>query len=410
MAVVIKLALSGLIILGAFLLGAEVSLSLAGMTLSTHLWRLFALIFVVVIAYWLVCRSASAILRLFTFHPDPKKGLDYLQKAFSGMLVKDQGIVVKTLGKAKKHLGDIPLISWLEGQLSLLNKDYYKARALFYKLSGMEKDTALGAYSLAQMTVRDKSDSDAVEAIKAILKVYPDAKNFASQLVGLYLKNNDPNAALEYIDKLYRANKQEIEAIIYYEKWKQNLVLDNLKKAFKLAPELAPIAIDYAKKLFQNDDKRAAKKVLLKSFEAFPFVETCETYLNLGSPENLEKIERAKNLKNAAPESWIPYYYLAKLCVRENMLQLASDYIENAYNLAQYDFIADEYANIDALLETSKSPDLSKSKSLKSYWICSECGEHSDHWTAVCPNCLNPGSYSYIEESNSKSFDLVVNK
>ena len=40
---------------------------------------------------------------MFGIKPDIHKGLDYLQEAFSSMLVKDHKTVWKALNKAKRH-------------------------------------------------------------------------------------------------------------------------------------------------------------------------------------------------------------------------------------------------------------------------------------------------------------------
>ena len=393
--IVVKLVFVVLLVFFAFFLDIRASVSFAGGYWSLPLWKLLALLLVVVCIYRLCRVLADKLFCLFGLKTDVRKGVDYLQEAFSGMLVKDHKTVLKSLNKAKKHLGEIPFISWLEGQLCLINGDTYKAKSLFFNLSSREKDTVLGAYSLAQLSLQDKSDKESVEAIKAVLKVYPNSQNFINQIISLSIKNGNIDDAFYYLRKLSGGNKRSIEAVIYFEKWKQSSDLSDLKRAHKLAPQISDIAVVYADELLKRDEKRSAEKSLIGSFEQSPSVEIFKKYIALGE----DKIKRGEKLLNAVPQSWVPYYYLAKICVEEEMLALASDYISHAYELAHYSFIADELVKINALQNSSETlMDLSEAKSVKFLWRCEKCGARSGKWVSVCPRCIAVATYSYVEE------------
>ncbi|MBO4405410.1 MAG: hypothetical protein J5821_01635, partial [Alphaproteobacteria bacterium] len=115
--IVVKLVFVVLLVFFAFFLDIRASVSFAGGYWSLPLWKLLALLLVVVCIYRLCRVLADKLFCLFGLKTDVRKGVDYLQEAFSGMLVKDHKTVLKSLNKAKKHLGEIPFISWLEGQL-----------------------------------------------------------------------------------------------------------------------------------------------------------------------------------------------------------------------------------------------------------------------------------------------------
>ncbi len=393
--IVVKLVFVFLLVICAFFFDIRVSISFIGRSWVLPLWELLALIFAIIYLYK-ICRSLwdklSSILGLKV---DVRKGIDYLQEAFSGMLIKDHKVVWTALSKAKKHLGEIPFISWLEGQLCLINGDTYKAKSLFFNLSSQEKDTVLGAYSLAQLSLQNKSDKEAIESIKAVLKVYPDAQNFLSQIVSLSIKSGNIDDAFYYLRKLSDESKQNIEAVVYFEKWRQNSDLSDLKKAHKLAPKIPDIAIAYADELLKNDEKRSARKTLMRNFELSPSIEIFDKYVALDE----DKIRRGEKLLNAAPQSWVPYYCLAKICVEEEMPTLAFEYISRAYELAHYSFIADELAKINALQNNGEAlMDLSEAKPVRFFWRCSKCGDHSVKWRSVCPCCMSVATYSYVEE------------
>lgn len=383
------------LIVGAFFFDIRGSISLMGRCWSLPLWELLLAFFLFSCVYKF-CRYISIkLVSLFGMKPDIRRGVDYLQEAFSGMLIKDHKSVWKALNKAKKHLGEIPFISWLEGQLYLIEGDSYKAKSLFFNLSSKEKSTVLGAYSLAQLSLQDRSDKESIEAIKSILKMYPNSETFLSQIISLSVKNKNIDDALFYLRKLSDKNKENIEAVIYFEKWKQGLDLSDLKRAHKLAPQISDIAVAYADELLKQDEEKSAGKVLLKSFELSPSVEVFQKYISIDE----DKIKRGEKLLQAAPQSWVSHYGLAKICAEEGMFAIAFDYISKAYELAPYSFIADDFVKINALRNEGEILiDLSKSKNVRFFWRCTKCGNCSKKWEPICSRCLSVATYSYAEE------------
>lgn len=226
---ILKTALAVLVIFGAFWADLKVSVLLKDGAVTLSLWRVLAFFLGLFALYQCLGFVLRKILSLFSFIPDPRKGVDYLQQAFSGLLMKDDKIVSKNLEKAKRHLGDIPFISWLEGQKHLINGDTYKARSIFFSLSEKEKNTTLGAYSLAQLAIQDNSNRDSIEAIKSILKVYPNSQKFLLNLISLNIKNKNFDEALDHVEKILHPNRKEISAVIYYEKWKNFSNPEDLK-------------------------------------------------------------------------------------------------------------------------------------------------------------------------------------
>jgi len=393
--VVVKLVFVVALIFCAFVFDIGFSVSLAGESWSLSLWKVLVLVFFLFFVFKLCKILLNKLVALFGMKPDVRKGLDYLQEAFSGMLVKDHNAVWKSLNKAKKHLGEIPFISWLEGQLCLINGDSYKAKSLFFNLSSREKDTVLGAYSLAQLSLQDQTDKESIESIKAILKVYPNSQNFINQIICLSLKNGNVDDAFHYLRKLSDNNKDYIKAAIYFEKWKQSLDESDLKAAYKLAPHIPDVAIKYADELLKQDEPKSAGKVLLNSFEKSPCIEIFDKYVAI----DIDQVKRGEKLLKLAPQSWIPFYGLAKICEKEGMLPMALDYISRAYELAHYSFIADELTRINSLHNNGETLiDLSQSKNVKFFWRCTKCGEYSKKWRTICSRCMSVASYSYVEE------------
>ena len=134
---------------------------------------------------------------------------------------------------------------------------------------------------------------------------------------------------------------------------------------------------------------------MLKSFERLPSIEIFQKYVSVDN----DKIKRGERLLQAAPQSWVPYYGLAKICEKEDMPAIAFDYIYKAYELAHYSFIADDLVRINALRNEGETLiDLSQARKVNFFWRCGKCGDCSKKWKPICSHCLSIATYSYVEE------------
>ncbi len=313
------------------------------------------------------------------------------------MLTKDFTNVSKALKKAKRNLGDIPIISWLEGQFNLMKGNIFNAKAIFFKLSSIEKQTALGAYSLSQININNGNILESLELLKTVINVHPQADIQIKNLIAIFIKTQKFDDALHYIKNIESKKRKQIEGIIYYEKWKITDNNSELKKAYDLLPNIPDIVISYCNKLINSNKIKKAKKILEKSFKLFPSIDVFNKYISLYD----NNLELAEHLLNLVPNSWIPYYGIAKLLKNEATYNQSLHYLIKAYQLNSYDFIAKEIQNLLPLIKKDESNipeiDLSKTISVKLKWICNECSKESNNWISICPKCLALASYEFKE-------------
>jgi tetratricopeptide (TPR) repeat protein len=343
--------------------------------------------------------------RIFHWKPGYEKGLNNLQLAFSATLLRDKSEMEKALKKAEKYLGNIPLIAWLKGQQSLMSEDKHRAKAIFYSLCEREKNTILGAYSLSQLAINEKSDNDALVAINAVLKIFPNSQDLIQQGIAIAVKNKNFAEAKKHLQKLKISNKSLlIEAIVHAEEGILTRNTDLLQRAFRLAPELSGYTINYAELLIKNCDYKGAQNVLKKSFKAFPHQEVFNKCISICDYlQNDNKIELANQLIEEAPESWIGYLGLARILQKDEMTFPAFRNFLLAYEKGHFDFIGRELVKAAENLSDPKPAEALRiisqpleMKHINMVWKCTNCGTEEARWVPVCSCCTSIAEYRQI--------------
>lgn len=346
-----------------------------------------------------------------------KKGIKHLENAFSYLLLKDKSKIKDYVFKAKKVFGEIPLINWIEGQFYILNNDPNKAKAIFYKMMTDEKSTLIGNYSLYKMFLENGSDEDAIDSIDAILKISP--KSFVvTKAIYILLKNKRFDLTKKYLNAIRKLdNSDYIEAVIYAEEAFYRGKIELSKRAYKLAPSLIKNSLYYADYLISRGELKEARKVLKNTFESAPHQEIFQKFVYSDmSNDNFDRIKLAEKLIEANSNSWIGYYGLAKLLLKEDMLQAAFNNLMIAYEKTNFDFVLNELLNVAHAFSDPK-PEvvrlmLSKtnySKHVEFLWKCKNCSNIEQEWTPICDYCKAIATYEYASEpSQMINHSLIV--
>lgn len=385
-------------------IGGNIIFNFLGETIELHI-SIFILIIILLITISNFFQIFfKKIIFFFIGKSKHEKGIENLQLAFSGILIKDKKLTQKNINKAKKYLGNIPIVAWIEGQLLILNKDKHQAKALFYDLCKKEKGTVLGAHGLCKMALDDDSGGDTINAINAILKIYPNAFELIFQAVAINLKNNDFIEAKKHIPAIRKTKKGRIvEAVIYAKEGEVKQDLELMKRTFKLAPELSKNALNYAAILAKRHEYRDARKILLTSFKSNKLKDVYDAYISCCADSNSDKIKLAEKIISSVPENWIVYFGFADLAFNMEMFQIAFINFQKAYNLEQFDFIANMLIRSAKMLEANGSSEVLKilSSPLKSnrvefIWKCNHCGYEDINYEYICKNCDRIGEYFQI--------------
>jgi HemY protein len=384
--------------------GGNVSFGGAKNSVDVHIALVVLAVGVSVYVFQRICQFFRSICSVFWGKPNHERGLDSLQSAFSSMLLRDASSATRFVKIAKKYLGDIPLVSWLEGQASLANNDEHAAKSIFYALSARENETVFGAHSLWQIAKKNKSDDDALSAVNAMLSVLPNSQELIRQAIAISIKGKNFSLAKKQMSSLKKCAKNRIiEAIVHSEEGISTKSMESVKRAFRLAPELTDNAIFYAECLIKDKEYRSARKVLQKTFKNFPTQAVFDRYISCGEDfSDVDRVKWGKKLVGKVPESWVGHFCFGKLLMRADMLQPAFQNLLKAYNIEQYNFIASELTKVASMLSDPKPAAAAeillnplKSKHVTFLWRCAECGTKDERWAAVCRHCNGIGNHRW---------------
>lgn len=362
---------------------------------------LFAVLFLIFISFILAFFS----IKNWFFKKKYEKGIKNLEKAFSYMLLKDVQKMKSYISKSKKVLGDSSIVNWLEGQFHILNNDPNKAKALFYKMVTSEESALIGNYSLYKIYLKNGSEAEAIDSIDAILRI-DNKSSVVIQAIYILLKNKRFDLTQKYLSAIRRLpNSDLIEAAIYFENGVHSGDIELIRKSYKLVPEFIKASIYYADYYIGKGEYKEARKILKKTFEKAPNQEIFQRFVFCDAVlDNLDKIKLAEKLISTNPDSWIGYYGLGKLLIKEKMYQAALNNFKIAYEKTDFDFILDgmleaaRYAqNYEILSKTYRA------RHVEFLWKCKECSNIEADWEPVCDYCKNIATYEYVAEGRTRS-------
>lgn len=348
--------------------------------------------------------AANFFRRLFKIRSRGEKGIENLQRALSEVLLKNEIDATKSIRKAKKYLGEIPMVMWLEGQIDLLKGNESEARAIFNSLRFKEKNTVLGAFSLCKCAFKKNDDKDILSAIDSVLAISA-APGLSSRALAISILNKNFVKAESYLSQLKNSKKYPIFAAIFFaELGKFTQDAEQYAKAFKFCPQISPITIEYANLLKNEKEYRHARKILSKSFEICPTLDLFDAYTNCGDDLTpSDQLDFAQKLLKIAPNSWIVHYGIGNLAQQDDMPLMAFKHFSVAYSLCDYAHVFAAAKDIAEKFPDPKPEEAAKflnkpnpGKSVCFCWRCSECNHETSLWQAVCPYCFFLGTYEFI--------------
>jgi HemY protein len=303
------------------------------------------------------------------------------QRGLVALAAGDVAAARAEAGRARKCLGDTPLVLLLTAEAARLAGKADQAQEAFRQLARDKDMGFLGHHGLLRHSLAAQDHEAAQDHALAAERAYPGSVWLQEQKKDLAVRQQDWGAALALTRK-----PAEIAAFATAAA-RASLTPQNTlayaKKAVKADPGLAPAVVAYAAALRQAGKPRAAKKALAAGWKVAPHPMIAAAYLEpLATP--LERAQAASELAAAHPGHAESELVLGETALAARLTGEARRHAEAALAAQGDDGRA---ADILARLEGKQAHAFSEAA-----WICEGCQTRCADWAPVCPHCQRSGT------------------
>jgi HemY protein len=284
-------------------------------------------------------------------------------------------------GRARKLLGDTPLVLLLTAEAARLAGQAEQAKTAFAQLTGHKEMAFLGHRGLLRHSMEDGDHAVAASHALSAQDAYPGSTWLRGQRLDLAVKQRDWRSALTMTKE-----PREIAALAAQaarEAQNQATAFDYAKKAVKADPSLAPAVVAFATALRGLAKPRAAKKALLAGWKTAPNPLISQAFLaTVATP--IERAQAAAELAAANPGHPESELVLAETALAARLTGEAQRHAGTALAAGAKDGRAE---NVLAVLD-GKPPTARPGAG----WECDACHMVHADWTPTCPNCGKLGT------------------
>jgi HemY protein len=312
-----------------------------------------------------------------------------LQRAITALAAGDAKAAETEASRARKLLGETPLVVLVTAESARLAGKTAQARAAFGQLTGNKNMAFLGHRGLLRLSTAAGDHQAAGGHALSAQDAYPGSAWLMAQRRDIAVKRTDWKAALALAH-----GPAEIAALATAAAGAAATNRDALgfaRRAIKADPALAPAVVAYAAALRKANKARAAKRALLKGWAAAPHPLIAAAYLEpVASP--IERAQAAGDLALAHPDHPESELLLAETALAAKLTGEADRHARAAIaagltDKRPYAVLAALDDGRDALAALAAAP-LPK-------WLCAACFTEHDAWQPVCPHCARPGSLGW---------------
>jgi HemY protein len=288
-------------------------------------------------------------------------------------------------GRARKLLGETPLVLLLTAESARLAGKPERANEAFQKLTAHKDMAFLGHRGLLRHHLAEGDHDTAAGHAVAAEKSYPGSAWLKTKRRDIAVKQGDWPAAL-----VLAATPAEVAALATAAATSASddrKAVGYAKQAVRAAPGLAPAVVAYAEALRKIRRLGAARRALVAGWGKAPHPLIAESYLKpFATP--IERAQTVSELVAANPGHPESELVLAQTALAARLTGEARRHAEAAMAAGLTDGRAAEVlvALGDARQAATGTPPA---------WICAAC--HSSHaaWAPACPHCHQVGTLNW---------------
>ncbi|MDD2794498.1 heme biosynthesis HemY N-terminal domain-containing protein [Acidocella sp.] len=371
-------------------LPGSVSATSGSYTVETSVPAALLLLFLIALLFTVLLRVAGGLRRapggLSAWRGGRRHRLGEVavQRGLVALAAEDAKAAWAEAGRAKKLLGDTPLVLLITAEAARLAGKAAEAQTAFGQLSQHEEMGFLGHRGLLRHHL-EQGDHEAAKSHAAAAEVrYPGSAWVRARRLELALREQDFRAALGLTQA--PAEVAALATAAAQTSTGKGQALSFAKQAVKADPKLAPAVVALAQALRDAGKPRAASKTLRAGWAAAPNPLIAQAYL---APVNgvIEQVQAAAELAAENPGHAESELLLAQTSLHAALPAEARRHVQAAIAAGATDARAR-----DVLASLEGNP---PGGGAKPAWVCSACHTPQENWAAVCPACHKPGTLAW---------------
>ncbi|MDH3659633.1 MAG: heme biosynthesis protein HemY [Alphaproteobacteria bacterium] len=353
-------------------------------------------------------RTVVTAPKKFSRHRRQKRKERGYQELATGLVAAAAGDVnaaKASTRRAEKLLEKAPTTLLLGARSAQLDGNDDEARGKFKEMLQHKETEFLGLRGLLAQAIKD---GDREEAIKLAKKAYlrrPNTPWVLTTLFDLQTEGGEWREAMATVNDMarqklidaqtatrHRAILLHLQAEKKDEEGRAQEAFDNAKKAHKLLPGLAPIAVNAARLAVKNDRPRPARKILETSWKVEPHPALARALAGLDADQSpTERYKTIERLHKLNPNSLEGELALAEQAAAAEQWPAAREALERAVELGATASVFRMFAEVERA--TGGDADkiqgwLAKAVDAPSdpTWLCKATGETQARWSAFGPD------------------------
>jgi HemY protein len=324
--------------------------------------------------------------------------------ALAALAAGDGAGAARDIGRARRLLGETPLVLLLEGHAARARRDEAAAKRAFGRLSEVGPPGAfLGYRGLAALALEHGDRDEAAAAGRAALAMRPDAAWAKALVFDDAARHGDWASALAQIPKARKGTEEGMRRAVLLlgaaaEEQDQKAALRMAEEAVELAPTLAPAHALRVKLLEARGERRRASAALERGIiaAANPMLTALALEPRPGedAKERARRVEALAGYARGDGEAELMAAMAAKdaglwaKARRHVALAQAAGVDDRRAFLLLAEIAAGEFAGTEAArTEAAQHLREASAAAPEPAWWCSSCGTRHDTWAPVCGHC-----------------------
>ncbi|MDA9208299.1 heme biosynthesis protein HemY [Octadecabacter sp.] len=382
-----------------------IELVIGAIVLVALIWLAFKLIGLAVASFKFLNGDETAISRYFSRNRE-RKGYEALSEGMMALASGEGRLAMAKANRAEKFLERPELTNLLTAQAAELAGDRKTAEQTYRKLLEDEKTRFVGVRGIMKQKLQDGDTDTALALAEKAFAIKPRHVETQDTLLRLQAEKEDWQGARQTLTaklktgQLPRDVHKRRDAVLalseaksIFEDGQSIEAREAAIEANRLSPDLVPAAVMAAQTYIEQDNKRAAARVIKKAWEVTPHPDLAATFaaivLDEDAAARLKRFKPLTKLKPAHPETKM---LMAELHIaaedfpeaRRDITELVAE-SPTARSLTLMAAVERGEGSADAVVRGWLAKALTASRGPQ--WICDNCQHIHPAWEPVCSNC-----------------------